>query len=95
MLFNETILHQPQRLDNGKQDRLLHIPSIYITSLRKAINYLCFEAKKHIDMGRDWSLTVRIYVIITRVNADSQYKTYYILKLFLFQKKGNTRITYK
>jgi len=68
-----------------KQDTLLHIPSIYITPLRKAINYLCFEAKKHIVVDRDWSLIVRICVI-TRVNADSQYKTYYIFKLFLFQK---------
>jgi len=70
-----------------KQDRLLHIPSMYITPLRKVMNYLCSEAKKHIVMERDWSLIVRICVIITRVNADSQYKTYYFLELFLFEKK--------
>jgi len=49
---------------------------------------------RNIVMDRNWSLIVRICVIITRVIADSQYKSYYILKLFLFQK-GNTRITYK
>jgi hypothetical protein len=50
------ILYQPQRLDNVKPDRLLHFPSIYVTPLRKAKNYLCFEAKKHTVMDGDWCL---------------------------------------